>query len=50
MAISSYNEFVSHVLGMLDAFGVLTPLKWLLLFGLSIAGFWAFIGVLRGGK
>ena len=44
----SYGEYVSHVLGLLDWLGILTPIKYGLIFVLSLAGMSAFAGFLRG--
>ena len=46
--IDSYSEFASHVFGLLNAFGLITMLKFVLIMGLSIAGFFAFVRFLRG--
>lgn len=44
-----FNEYVSLVMGLLSYMGVLQPLVNLVLFFLAIAGFVAFVRVLRGG-
>jgi len=46
--ITTYDEFMSHVLALMNYFGVLGPIRYLLLFVLVLAGMSAFIRFLAG--
>lgn len=46
--IDTYGKYVSQIYGMLAGFGVLEPVRWFVLFVLSIAGFLAFVSFLKG--
>lgn len=47
--MSSYGEYVSHVLGMLNSLGILQPIQFMLLFVLVIAGMGMLVRMMSGG-
>lgn len=48
--MSSYGEFVSHVLGILNSLGVLEPLRYFILFVLVVAGMTLLIRMMSGSR
>jgi hypothetical protein len=50
MYVQSYSEFVSHILGLLDFLGVLSPIKFGLMFILALMGITAFVRFMSGGR
>jgi hypothetical protein len=50
MYVQSYSEFVSHILGLLDYLGVLSPIKFGLMFILALMGITAFVRFMSGGR